>query len=78
MQPSLAGLSALKQKIDVTPKVTLTKTTIVKSSPFLISRHHLDDTQMYSSLKLGNKLLGTKKVSRPIVSLVPIAIKEKE
>lgn len=43
MKVSLGGTSGLKPKAEVTPKVTLTKTSIVKSSPFLISRHHLDD-----------------------------------
>lgn len=38
-----------------TPKVTLTKTTIVKSSPFFITRHHLDDTEMYSCPNPGKK-----------------------
>jgi hypothetical protein len=36
-----------RNKTDLTPKITLTKTTITKSAPFFIRRHHLDDTEMY-------------------------------
>ena len=37
----------LVPKRELTPKITHTKTTIARSAPFLISKHHLDDTEMY-------------------------------
>lgn len=38
------GRSGLRSKKEIAPKITHTKITISKSTPFLISKHHLDDT----------------------------------
>lgn len=34
----------LPPKRELTPKINHTRTTIAKSLPFLITKHHLDDT----------------------------------
>ena len=47
--------SLLKVSKQLTPKVTHTKTTITKSTPFLIRKHHLDDSEMYSLPHPGKK-----------------------
>lgn len=78
MKLSQGATSGLKPKAEVTPKVTLTKTSIVKSSPFLISRHHLDDTQMYGRLYVGSRPFGMRRVSLPAGSPGPTAIKARE
>jgi hypothetical protein len=47
------------KKAEVTPKVTSTKISISKSTPFFIRRHHLDDTQMYVSSYSGKIVCST-------------------
>jgi hypothetical protein len=38
--------SERKGSAEITPKVNHTSTAINRSTPFLIRRHHLDDSQM--------------------------------
>ena len=54
--------SLIKTKTQLTPKITLTKINITKSTPFLIRRHHLDDTEMYSAINAGKKFFTMNKI----------------
>lgn len=49
----LSWMSGARPKKEVAPKITSTIMTISKSTPFLIRKHHLDDSQMYRPTYLG-------------------------